>query len=431
MSDCPMLPRDEAEEEAYCDGCIAMMEIIEPSCPDRITSLIALHKASRRDPMAAYHLGNLLNDTGPGVEMRPTRAKAIASLYLRASEMAKTRMADEGATAWDSREDNLRRVASMAITNLGNVRQYGMHDPEGAYHDYLEGTTIWNGNAVAHLNVGQMNWHGLIAQPDGEAALAHYEAAIRLGRTCRSMKPGCECLADAVQALRSVPADRRTAEMARMRDEIAAGGTGVALKAAPRLDPHVADLVKSIVLESIADLDRSSPIVARVARISSLTATFAMTLADIRGSSITQAKAQSDALRIIGDTIADMGSAQVANRSLLMPIHAVPESADAEECRAFVESEGLSTLIERIDTAWRRMAAVVPGRDLEEAFDHGLRTVLSLAAAAWRHGILSVAATGILDAEQSGFVRLSLPRGIGRRDPVATMRSWASNPSSM
>lgn len=423
MTDHPMLARNEVEDDAYCEGVYAEMSFGEAQGYDRIRTLLKWRRAALNDPSAAYNLGNMLAARSD----RPARKRMAADLYVHAIGMACDRIADPDASRdWPPKEKTVRRVASMALVNLGNIRQYSFGLREEAHDDYLRAVMLYDGNEIAHLNIGQMNYGGIVERPDGDLAYHHYLKAMAGGIRCKTLRPGCECLVTITDALGAVTKEERTGMLPRIRDAVAHGEFGIDMPSTDGVSADAAAQIESAVDEALSDLDADSPIERRVTRIASMAATIAGIMAVLQTGDNDGAVAMEMA-RTVVDAL--RSSSRPADR-VLMPQRSPIESATPEACMAMYGNEELDKVYHSIVIFMRRMH-MIAGDDPRSGLTHAIKTVFASVSPAWRGGILSTAANGFRQKPISGMVRIAVPGAIGAQNPVDVMRGWAEDPSTI
>lgn len=420
----PMLARNKIENDAYCDSVHAFMKLEQGEDANQLRELLVIYRASANDPGAAYNLACMMNEG----KTSASRKRLAAILFSRAISMVRERLDDPNASeGWNSRETDIRRLGSMAMVNLGNVRQYALGLHEVAHADYLEAVKLYDGNEIAHLNIGQMNYGGIIRKPSGLLAYQHYLKAIAHGIRCKSNRPGCECLVDITNALAAVPDDEKTAAMPRIREALSKGNPAIEMPPTKGLSAERARQVEDAIDIAFADLDADSPIERRVTRIASMAAT-------ITGMYTSEDLSISDADNAVWMTeaiVEALGTASRQSDKMLMPQRDEVESATAAQCQEMYDNRELQLTYTSIIRSMSALTSLENGKDTEALMTHALKTVIASASSSWRSGLLTTIPNGFLAPAIADLVRIAVPGGVGRSTIVDTMRQWARNPGTM
>lgn len=419
-----MLARNDVEDDAFCDGTYAMMMIDDARGADRLEHMLTLRRCAAHDPSSAYNLAHMMMARSPSEARTRTAAKLLADAIAMVLERLEN--VDAGPD-WPARERSARRLASMAMVNLGNIHQYAFGDPETAHDEYLSATRIYDGNEIAHLNVGQMNYGGLVADPDGDLAYRHYLKAIRHGIRCKSRRPGCECLVDITDALGAVPEAGRTSALPRIRDALAKGEAAIAMPPTTGIPDDLAAGIEAAVDLAFAGLTPDSPIERRVTRVASLAATITGMFSADDGETTKPAHATA----IAEDIVHSIGPAARPADRMIMPHRESPESAGIKACMRMYEERELETTVRALARSMGALLEIAAHGDHEAVLTHALKTIFGSASQAWRGGLLSTMPNGFRTPAIRNVIRIAVPGQVGRSSPVDAMRRWAENPATM
>lgn len=210
------LASDAADRLAHVEGQLAMAEIMVQQNRGKPywKQLMRLKRAAQRDPVAAYNLGNYLNDGElPGHE-RPRRRSLIMRFYEQAATLGLDRIVN-AKTPWSkapARERDLRTIISYSLTNIGGAIANGGR-PKDAVSYFEQAIHLCDANANAHVSLGNMGvWHSEESGQDLMAGIACWEKAAALGDFCHESEVGCPCRLHTIAIARQVEKDYGAAE---------------------------------------------------------------------------------------------------------------------------------------------------------------------------------------------------------------------------
>ena len=211
------LPRDELEALASVQGQLAMYVLEERHSldqkggpvPSRLKAFHKLRVAARRDPIAAYNLGNFMSESAELNLGRRKRKELALRLFESAAVMGMERLrnASESSAKAPKKECDLRDIISRALTNIGAyVSNVGY--PDRAVEHFRRSITLFHNNSNTHVCLGNMGvFHSKETGIDPLDGIASWEKAAEIGDYCHESDLGCPCRANAIAIARQVEGD--------------------------------------------------------------------------------------------------------------------------------------------------------------------------------------------------------------------------------
>jgi hypothetical protein len=177
--------------------------------PSRLKSYHELRIAARRDPIAAYNLGNFMSESAEMEPNRRKRRKLALRLFEAAAVMGMERLknASETSAKAPKKERDLRDIISRALTNIGSeVSNAGY--PERAVEHFRRSITLFHDNSNTHVCLGNMGvFHNEETGIDPLDGIASWENAAKIGDYCHESDFGCPCRSNAINIARQVESD--------------------------------------------------------------------------------------------------------------------------------------------------------------------------------------------------------------------------------
>ncbi|QAY80394.1 hypothetical protein [Sphingosinicella sp. BN140058] len=400
------LARNHLEVRAFANGQIANIYFHHGGEP-KWRALLRFHEAARYDPDASFTLGNIL---GTGIRAaRPDRRRLVSRLYSRAVKLGLARLdAEEAASPFPKRETYVRDIVSRALVNDGLLYQYQLKMPDIAYAHYLRASRIFP-NAVAFMNLGLMNFWGMIPTANMADVPAFYRAAMEAGRSCFHEKPHCPCIMAHVNAIERIPATELAGKVDELRVRARQGLLGAELPPTSGLHPLTAGAVEELLANALSGL-RFEQVTMRVAILASVLATAAAHFTTAANDAYAHLQSVADSIRTSH------------KRNPLMS-DTLRESASRAECMTLFDPaprERLALTLVAIHTELAAVAEELP-RGQGDAFHlHVMKTAFYEADPGWRYGLASTAAGAFISGLSMDGIRIAIPTEIGQASDHAT-----------